>query len=94
MKIEIEAKELTALLDYIKGQREPIGNADDLAKSIMEIFHINGRVFIRYQKPYHSKQSGDVIVSHVRTTCDEHGCSVNIQPCVENANWKAQRFSS
>lgn len=65
MKIEIEAKELTALLDYIKGQREPIGNADDLAKSI------------------------DVIVSHVRTTCDEHGCSVNIQPCVENANWKA-----
>lgn len=90
MKIEIEAKELTALLDYIKGQREPIGNADDLAKSIMEnLPHKMYEVFIRYQKPYHSKQSGDVIVSHVRTTCDEHGCSVNIQPCVENANWKA-----
>ena len=40
MKIEIDAKELTALLDYIKGQREPIGSADDLAKSIIEIFHI------------------------------------------------------
>jgi hypothetical protein len=36
MKIEIEAKELTALLDYIKEQRKPIGNADDLAKVIKE----------------------------------------------------------
>lgn len=36
MKIEIETKELTAFLDYIKGQREPIGNADDLAKVIKE----------------------------------------------------------
>lgn len=35
MKIEIETKELTALLDYIKGQREPIGNADDLAKEVL-----------------------------------------------------------
>ena len=36
MKIEIDANELTALLEYIKGQREPVCNADDLAKSIME----------------------------------------------------------
>ena len=36
MKIEIEAKELTVLLDYIKEQRKPIGNADDLAKVIKE----------------------------------------------------------
>lgn len=36
MKIEIEAKELTTLLDYIKEQRKPIGNADDLAKVIKE----------------------------------------------------------
>ena len=29
MKIEIEAEELIAILDYIKGQRGLIGNADD-----------------------------------------------------------------
>lgn len=38
MKIEIETKELIALLDYIKGQREPVGNADDLAKEICKNF--------------------------------------------------------
>ena len=62
MKIEIETKELTALLDYIKGQREPIGSADDLVKSIMEnLPHTMDEVFVRYQKPYRSKQSGDEI---------------------------------
>lgn len=90
MKIEIETKELIALLDYIKGQREPIGSADDLAKSIMEnLPHKMDEVFVRYQKPYRSKQSDDTIVNQIMTTCDEHGCSVNIQPCVENANWKS-----
>lgn len=90
MKIEIETKELIALLDYIKGQREPIGSADDLAKSIIEnLPHKMDEVFVRYQKPYHSKQSDDAIVNQIMTTCDEHGCSVNIQPCVENANWKS-----
>lgn len=90
LKIEIETKELTALLDYIKGQREPIDSADDLAKSIMEnLPHKIDEVFVRYQKPYHSKQSDDAIVNQIMTTCDEHGCSVNIQPCVENANWKS-----
>ena len=62
MKIEIDAKELTALLDYIKGQREPIGSVDNLAKSIMEnLPHKMDEVFVRYQKPYHTKQSGDEI---------------------------------
>ena len=62
MKIEIDTKELTAILDYIKGQREPIGSADDLAKSIMEnLPHKMDEVFVRYQKPYRSKQSGDEI---------------------------------
>lgn len=62
MKIEIDAKELTALLDYIKGQREPIGSVDNLAKSIMEnLPHKMDEVFVRYQKPYYSKQSGDEI---------------------------------
>lgn len=90
MKIEIDAKELTALLEYIKGQREPVCNADDLAKSIMEnLPHKMDEVFVRYQKPYYSKQSGDSIVNQIMTTCDQHGCSVNIQPCVKNANWKA-----
>lgn len=90
MKIEIETKELIALLDYIKGQQEPIGSADDLAKSIIEnLPHKMDEVFVRYQKPYHSKQSDDAIVNQIMTTCDEHGCSVNIQPCVENANWKS-----
>lgn len=36
MKIEIDTKELTALLDYIKGQREPIGNAQALAEEIVK----------------------------------------------------------
>lgn len=36
MKIEIETKELTALLDYIKGQREPIGNAQVLAEEVVK----------------------------------------------------------
>lgn len=90
MKIEIDVKELATLLDYLKGQRDPTCNADDLAKSIMEnLPHKMDEVFVRYQKPYHSKQSGDEIVNQIMTTCDEHGCSVNIQPCVENANWKS-----
>ena len=62
MKIEIDAKELTALLDYIKGQREPIGNTNNLVKSIMEnLPNKMDEVFVRYQKPYRSKQSGDDI---------------------------------
>lgn len=90
MKVEIDIKELATLINMIREQRKPIGDVDDLAKSIMEnLPHKMDEVFVRYQKPYHSKQSGDIIVNHVRTTCDEHGCSVNIQPCVENANWKA-----
>lgn len=36
MKIEIDVKELTALLDYIKGQREPIDNAQALAEEIVK----------------------------------------------------------
>ena len=62
MKIEIETKELTALIDYFKEQREPVGNTDDLAKSIMEnLPNKMNEVFVRYQKPYRSKQSGDEI---------------------------------
>lgn len=62
MKIEIDVKELTALLDYIKGQRESVGNTNDLAKSIMEnLPNKMDEVFVRYQKPYRSKQSGDDI---------------------------------
>ena len=34
MKIEIDAKELTALLEYIKGQREPVGNTQALVEEI------------------------------------------------------------
>lgn len=87
MKIEIDVKELAALLDYIKGQRESVGNTNDLANSIMEnLPNKMDEVFVRYQKPYRSKQSGDVIVNRVRTTSDEHGCSVNVQPCI---NWKS-----
>lgn len=49
MKIEIDTKELTALLDYIKRQREPIGSADNLAKSIMEnLPHKMDEAFVRY----------------------------------------------
>ena len=36
MKIEIETKELTALLDYIKGQRDPIGNTQALAEEVVK----------------------------------------------------------
>ena len=35
MKIEIETKELTALLDYIKGQREPVDDIQSLAKELV-----------------------------------------------------------
>lgn len=35
MKIEIETKELTAFLDYIKGQREPVGDIQSLAKELV-----------------------------------------------------------
>lgn len=35
MKIEIETKELTSLLDYIKGQREPVGDIQSLAKELV-----------------------------------------------------------
>lgn len=71
MKIEIDTKELATLLDYLKGQREPTYNADDLAKEVL------GRI---------DSTVVDQITTHcVRTTSDEHGCSVNIQPCI---NWK------
>ncbi len=36
LKIEIETKELTALLDYIKGQREPIGNTQVLVDEVVK----------------------------------------------------------
>lgn len=36
MKIEIETKELTAFLDYIKGQRESIGNTQVLAEEVVK----------------------------------------------------------
>ena len=36
MKIEIETKELTAFRDYIKGQREPIGNIQVLAEEVVK----------------------------------------------------------
>lgn len=89
MKIEIDIKELVTLINMIREQRDPIGDVDDLAKFVMEKLPNNmNEVFVGYQKPYHSNQSGDVIVNQIMTTCDEHGCSVNIQPCVENANWK------
>lgn len=49
MKIEIDTKELATLLDYIKGQREPVGSVDNLAKSIMEnLPHKMDEVFVRY----------------------------------------------
>ena len=72
MKIEIDAKELAALINMIREQREPVGNADDLAKEVL------GRI-------------GNTVVDqitayHVQTTSDEHGCSVNVQPCI---NWKS-----
>lgn len=35
MKIEIDIKELTVLLDYIKGQREPVGDIQSLAKELV-----------------------------------------------------------
>lgn len=71
MKIEIDVKELATLLDYLKGQRDPTCNADDLAKEVL------GRI---------DSTVVDQITTHcVRTTSDEHGCSVNIQPCI---NWK------
>ena len=90
MKIEIYIKELVTLINMIRKQRDPIGDVDDLAKSVIEKFTNNmNEVFVGYQNPYHSKQSGDTIVNQIMTTCDEHGCSVNIQPCVENANWKS-----
>ena len=90
MKIEIDVKELATLINMIREQREPIGNADDLAKSIMEnLPNKMNEIFVRYQKPYHSKKSGDDIVNQIMTTCDEHGCSVNIQPCIEDVNWKS-----
>lgn len=90
MKIEIDTKELATLINMIREQREPIGNTNDLAKAIMEnLPNKMDEVFVRYQKPYRSKQSEDVIVNRVRTTCDEYGCSVNIQPCVESINWKS-----
>ena len=38
MKIEIDAKELTALINMIREKREPVGNADDLAKEICKNF--------------------------------------------------------
>lgn len=90
MKIEIDIKELVTLINMIREQRDPIGDVDDLAKFVMEKLPNNmNEVFVGYQKPYYSNQSGDVIANQIMTTCDEHGCSVNIQPCVENANWKS-----
>ena len=72
MKIEIDAKELAALINMIREQREPVGNADDLAKEVL------GRI---------GNTVVDQITTHcVRTTSDEHGCSVNVQPCI---NWKS-----
>lgn len=38
MKIEIDAKELAILINMIREQREPVGNADDLAKEIRKNF--------------------------------------------------------
>ena len=87
MKIEIDVKELATLINMIREQREPIGNADDLAKSIMEnLPNKTNEIFVRYQNPYRSKGSGDVVANQIMTTCDEHGCSVNIQSCIENVN--------
>lgn len=36
MKIEIDVKEFATLLDYIKGQREPIGNVQVLAEEVVK----------------------------------------------------------
>lgn len=72
MKIEIDVKELATLINMIGEQREPVCNADDLAKEVL------GRI---------GSTVVDKITTHcVRTTSDEHGCSVNIQPCI---NWKS-----
>jgi hypothetical protein len=38
MKIEIDIKELATLINMIGEQREPVGNADDLAKEICKNF--------------------------------------------------------
>ena len=71
MKIEIDAKELATLINMIREQRESVGNADDLAKEVL------GRI---------GNTVVDQITTHcIRTTNDEHGCSVNVQPCI---NWK------
>ena len=36
MIIKIDAKELTALLDYLKGQRDPTYNVKDFADAILQ----------------------------------------------------------
>ena len=36
MKIEIDAKELAALIGYLREQRDHVGDADDLAKEIVK----------------------------------------------------------
>ena len=36
MKIEIDVKELATLLDYLKGQRETIGNTQVLAEEVVK----------------------------------------------------------
>ena len=36
MKIEIDVKELSTLLDYLKGQREPVGDIQSLAKELVK----------------------------------------------------------
>lgn len=36
MKIEIDVKELTTLLDYLKGQRDPTYNVKDFADAILQ----------------------------------------------------------
>lgn len=35
MKIEIDAKELATLINMIGERREPVSNADDLAKEVL-----------------------------------------------------------
>ena len=72
MKIEIDAKELATLVNMIREQREPVGNADDLAKEVLS--RIGDTVV------------NQIVTHRIKTTSDEHGCSVNVQPCI---NWKS-----
>lgn len=84
MKIEIDAKELTALLDYINGQQEPVGNTQALAEEIRK--NLPQNIASKLSRLTNNSFDDYAATHCIKTTSDEHGCSVNVQPCV---NWKS-----